>query len=140
MKPLRVVLLALNSPGYRSLGCAYVRAYAQHDRHLSGLVAFQTLDLDAGTDPWWVAYRVLQLEPDVIGASFTCWSARDMHEALRVVRAASPSTFVVAGGPEVSPVAVTALERHAHLDSRGAGRRGDHVRGRLARARRCGTA
>lgn len=117
MSPLKVVLLALNTPGYRSLGCAYVRAYAQNDRRLSGVAALQTLDIDAGTDPWWVAYRVLQLEPDVVGASVMCWSARDTYEALRVVKAAAPSTFVVAGGPEVGPIAHDVLARHPEVDA-----------------------
>lgn len=115
-KPLKVVMLALNAPGYRSLGCAYVRAYAQHDPRLAGRAAFQTLDIDAGTDPWWVAYRVLQLEPDVVGASVMCWSARDTYESLRVVKAVSPGTLVVAGGPEVGPIGADVLERHPELD------------------------
>lgn len=115
-EPLRVVLLALNTPGYRSLGCAYVRAYAQHDPRLAGLVAFQTLDIDAGTDPWWVAYRVLQLEPDVVGASIMCWSARDTYEALRVVKAASPGTRIVVGGPEAGPIGTQVLDRHPEVD------------------------
>lgn len=117
MRPLKAVLLALNSPGYRSLGCAYVRAYAQHDPRLAGVAAFQTLDIDAGTDPWWVAYRILQLDPDVVGASMMCWSARDTYEALRVVKAAAPSTYVVTGGPEVGPIAEDVLARHPEVDA-----------------------
>jgi radical SAM superfamily enzyme YgiQ (UPF0313 family) len=117
VRPLRVVFLALNSPGYRSLGCAYVRAYAQHDRRLSGAAAFTTLDLDAGTDPWWVAYRVLELQPDVVAASVMCWSARDTYEALRIVKAAAPDTLVVAGGPEVSPIGEDVLAGHPEIDA-----------------------
>lgn len=116
LAPLKVVFLALNSPGYRSLGCAYVRAYAQQSGRLRGKAAFTTLDLDAGTDPWWVAYRVLQLEPDVVAPSVMCWSARDTYEALRIVKAAAPDTFVVAGGPEVSPIAEAVLVRHPEID------------------------
>lgn len=116
MRPLRVVFLALNSPGYRSLGCAYVRAYAQHDRRLRAAVAFTTLDLEAGTDPWWVAYRVLEMQPDVVAASVMCWSARDTYEALRIIKAAESDTFVVAGGPEVSTMGEEVLERHPWID------------------------
>lgn len=114
--PLRTVLVGLNSPGYQSLALGYLRAYVQADPRLSGRVAFQTLDLTVDVDPWWVAYRALQLEPDVIGVSVTCWNARFAFEVCRIVKQARPKTLVVLGGPEVGPIAQRVLERHAETD------------------------
>jgi radical SAM superfamily enzyme YgiQ (UPF0313 family) len=114
--PLKVVLVALNSPGYQSLALGYVRAYAQSDERLKGRVAFQTFDLAVDVDPWWIAYRVLPLEPDVVGISVTCWNARQVFDLCRVIRAASPRTKIVLGGPEVGPIAEDVLEAHSEVD------------------------
>jgi radical SAM superfamily enzyme YgiQ (UPF0313 family) len=113
--PLRCVLLALNSPGYRSLALGYLRAYAKQDPALGGRVAFETLDLDTGTDTWWAAWRVLGLEPDVLGISVTCWNARSVYEICRIVHAVRPECAIVLGGPEVGPIATDVLEAHPEV-------------------------
>jgi radical SAM superfamily enzyme YgiQ (UPF0313 family) len=112
---MRCVLLALNSPGYRSLALGYLRAYAQSDRRLAGRVAFETLDLDTGVDPWWVAWRVLGLEPDVLGISVTCWNARSVYEVCRLVAAVRPECAIVLGGPEAGPAAEEVLASHPEV-------------------------
>jgi radical SAM superfamily enzyme YgiQ (UPF0313 family) len=115
--PLKVALVALNRPGYRSLALGYIRAYAEADPKLKGRVAFQTLDLTTDLDPWWIAYRVLTMGPDVVGFSVTCWCGRDVLEACRVIKAARPDTRVVLGGPEVGPDAEWILERCPAVDA-----------------------
>ncbi len=105
---LKVVLVGVSSPGYRSLALGYLRAYAEADARLAG-VGFTTLELDTAVDPWWIAYRVLALEPDVVGFSVVCWNARAVYEAVRVIAAARPETMVVLGGPEVGPIAASVL-------------------------------
>ncbi len=115
--PLKVALVALNSPGYQSLALGYLRAYAQADNRLKGRVGFQTLDLTTDVDPWWVAYRVLALEPDVLGIAVTCWNARAVFDLCRVVKAALPSVRIVLGGPEVGPVAEQVLGGHEEVDA-----------------------
>ena len=115
--PLKVALVALNQPGYQSLALGYVRTYAEADEGLRGEAAFQTLDLTSDLDPWWVAYRVLGLGPDVVGFSVTCWNARKVYEACRIVKAASPGTTIVLGGPEVGPIAEEVLAERLDVDS-----------------------
>ena len=114
--PLKVALVALNSSGYQSLALGYLRAYAQAEVRLKDRVGFTTLDLTVDLDPWWVAYRVLGLEPDVLGVSVTCWNARSVFELCRVVHAARPETLIVLGGPEVGPIAEEVLEAHPEVD------------------------
>lgn len=120
---LRCVLLALNSSGYQSLALGCLRASAQADRRLAGTVAFQTLDLTVDLDPVWVAWRVLGLEPDVLGISVTCWNARKVYEVCRIVGAVRPECAIVLGGPEVGPIAeeVLAAQPAVHAVVRGEG-------------------
>jgi anaerobic magnesium-protoporphyrin IX monomethyl ester cyclase len=108
--------VALNAPGYRSLALGYLRAYAEADVALGRRVAFQTLDLTTETDPWWVAYRLLEADPDVLAASVTCWSARQVYEVCRIVKAARPDTTIVLGGPEVGPIAEAVLGERPCVD------------------------
>ena len=107
--PLKVALLALNSPGYQSLALGYLRAYAQADDRLKGRVGFQTLDLTTDDDPWWVAYRIIGLAPDVLAVSVFCWSARAVYDICRIVKQALPGVRIILGGPEVGPIAQEVL-------------------------------
>jgi radical SAM superfamily enzyme YgiQ (UPF0313 family) len=115
--PLKVALAALNQTGYQSLALGYVRAYAEAHERLRGKAAFQTLDLTVDVDPWWVAFRVLGIGPDVVGFSVYCWNARMVYEACRVIREASPDTVIVLGGPEVGPNAEEILADHPAVDA-----------------------
>lgn len=114
--PLRVCLVGMSWPGYSSLALGYVRAYAQTDSRLAGRVGFTTLDLSSDDDPWWVAYRVLALEPDVVGFSVTCWNARAVYETCEIIRRARPAVRIVLGGVEVGPIASRVLESHSCVD------------------------
>ncbi len=106
---LKVALVALNAAGYQSLALGYLQSYAQARPKLAGHVGFQKLDLSVEVDPWWVAYRVLQLGPDVCGFSVTCWNARSVYDACRIIHEARPSIKLVLGGPEVGPIAEDVL-------------------------------
>ena len=115
---LRVALVGVDSPGYRSLALGYVRAYAQADARLAS-VAFTTIDCDTTLDPWWVAYRILGLDPrpDIVAFSVVCWNARHVYEAIRIVKTAHPEALIVLGGPEVGPIAEDVLASEAGVDA-----------------------
>jgi len=114
---LKVALVSLNYPGYQSLALGYLRAYAEANDRLRGKVAFQTLDLTTELDPWWVAYRVLRIAPDVVAFSVSCWSARAVFEACSIIRNANRDITIILGGPEVSPVAEEVLASHPAVDA-----------------------
>lgn len=114
---LAVALVGLNWPGYQSLALGYVRAAAQFDERLAGKAGFTTLDLDSELDPWWVAYRVAGIDPDVVGFSVMCWNARAVYEACAIIKLACPETCIVLGGPEVGPIAEEVLERNPAVDA-----------------------
>lgn len=116
-EPLKVALLAMNAPGYQSLAIAYVRAYSEADQRLRGHVGFQSLDLTSADDAWWVAYRIIELAPDVLGASVLCWNARAVYDVCRIVREALPDITIILGGPEVGPIAEEVLRGHPAVDA-----------------------
>ena len=116
-EPLKVALLALNTPGYQSLALGYLRSYAAADGRLKGRVAFQTLDLTTDDEPWWVVFRLVELGPDVVAISAYCWSARSVFAICRILKAALPHVRIVLGGPEVGPVAAHVLDRHPEVEA-----------------------
>ncbi len=120
---MKVVLVGMSWPGYETLGLGYVRAWAQADRRLAGRAGFATIEADSEADPWWVAYRVLALSPDVVGFSVTCFNAKAVYEAATIIGIAMPETCIVLGGPEVSGIAeeVLAAQRHVTAIVRGEG-------------------
>jgi radical SAM superfamily enzyme YgiQ (UPF0313 family) len=115
-RSLKVALVALNRPGYQSLALGYVRAYAEANERLKGKVGFQTLDLTTEVDPWWVAYRILRMAPDVVAFSVACWSARAIYEACSIIRDADHQLTIVVGGPEVTAIAEDVLVANPAVD------------------------
>jgi len=116
-EPLKVALLALNTPGYQSLALGYLRSYAAADSRLQGRVAFQTLDLTTDDEAWWVVFRLMELRPDIVAISVYCWSARSVFAVCRILKAALPDVRIVLGGPEVGPVAERVLEEHPEVEA-----------------------
>lgn len=114
---LRVALVALNQPGYQSLGLGYVRAYAENHERLQRRAAYQTLELDVGTGPWWIAYRVLRLQPHVVAFSVMCWNAKEIYQTCELIRQADPSILIVLGGPEVTPIPEDVLRTQSAVDA-----------------------
>ena len=114
---LKVALVALNWPGYQSLALGYLRAFAEADPRLDGRAAFVTLDLDSEMDPWWVAYRILGLEPHVVAFTVTCWNANAVYTTCSLIKQAMPQIRIVIGGPEVTPIAEDVLERHDEIEA-----------------------
>ena len=116
-QPLKVALVALNRPGYQSLALGYLRAYAEASPRLRGKAAFQTLDLTTEMDPWWVAYRILRMQPDVVAFSVACWSGRAIYDACSIIRDARRDIRIILGGPEVSANAEEVLAAHPAIDA-----------------------
>ncbi|TLM98053.1 MAG: B12-binding domain-containing radical SAM protein [Actinobacteria bacterium] len=123
---LGICIAAVNAPGYRSLAAGYLRAALTLDPRL-GDVRVASIDTDTGTDAWWTAFRLLELDPapDVVAMPVYCWSARHVYEAARVLKRARPQVTIVLGGPEVGPQAREVLESHPYVDAvvRGEGER-----------------
>lgn len=118
MTPLRTLMVGVSSPGYRSLALDYLEAAVRADLRLGDVVLGRS-DFPVTTDPWWIAYDILRMNPapDVVAFPVFCWTARTVYETARIVRNALPSVRIVVGGPEVGPIASEVLERHTCLDA-----------------------
>lgn len=116
-RQLRVALVGINQSGYRSLALDYLEAAAKADVRLD--LALTRFDVDVTTDPWWIAYRLLSLEPpaDVVAMPVFCWTARAVFDVARLVKEVWPNTLVVLGGPEVGPIAEEVLAAHPAVDA-----------------------
>jgi len=116
VKPLAVALVGVNTVGYRSLALDYLQTSALADPRLD--IALTRFDVDVSLDAWWTAYRVLTLapKPDVVALPVFCWTARHVFDACRLVKAASPETTIVVGGPEVGPIAEEVLAQQWSVD------------------------
>jgi anaerobic magnesium-protoporphyrin IX monomethyl ester cyclase len=68
-------------------------------------------------DPWWVAYRIMGLEPDVVAFSVTCWNARAIYTAASLIKQTMPQIRIVVGGPEVTPIAEDVLRQHPAIEA-----------------------
>lgn len=113
-----VALCGASAPGYRSLANAYLREALKADVRLPE-VWVSTPEYTTATDPWWIAYQLLALDPvpDVVGFSVVCFNARTVFEAIRVLKAARPQVYVVVGGPEVGPIAEQTLAEQPGIDA-----------------------
>lgn len=133
MSRLTVVLAGINAPGYRSLALDYLEAAALADPRLD--IAVNRFDLDTATDPWWIAYRILSLEPvpDVVALPVLCWTAEAVYTVARLVKEARPKTLVVLGGPEVGPIAEQVMLEQPHVDAVVRGE-GEHAFAELLRS------
>lgn len=120
MKPghLLAAFVGVSSPGYRSLALDYLEAAVAADLRLTDVGTFR-IDVDTSVDPWWIAYRILRLDPlpDVVALPVMCWTARAVYDVVRLVKQVSPATYIVLGGPEVGPIAEKVLDAQPGVDA-----------------------
>ncbi|HEV7570606.1 MAG TPA: radical SAM protein [Thermoanaerobaculia bacterium] len=54
--------------------------------------------------------------PDVIGLAIYVWNVKTLMAVAQRIKALSPQTTIVLGGPEVGPVATSVLRAHPYID------------------------
>jgi anaerobic magnesium-protoporphyrin IX monomethyl ester cyclase len=64
-----------------------------------------------------ITARILKHRPSIVGFSVYVWNIATLRAVAERVKAASPSTRIIAGGPEVGPVASDALARCPAIDA-----------------------
>ncbi len=75
------------------------------------------LEFPPDTEPREIAAAIAATSPDVLALSCYVWNVVDLMEATRVVREALPDMRVVAGGPEVGPIAEQVLGAYPDVDA-----------------------
>lgn len=64
-----------------------------------------------------MAAAIAESSPDVLGVSCYVWNVVDLMAAVALVKAQRPAMRVVAGGPEVGPLAERVLHRYPAVDA-----------------------
>lgn len=115
-----VLLVALNScaePHYFSLALGYLKACALADPDLAARANIDIVDFCTDcNDPLQVAYYVAHAKPDIVGLSCYCWNIDVMRHIAEMVRKTMPEARIIAGGPEVTPIAEEFLAANPSFD------------------------
>lgn len=102
-------------PRFIPLALLYLKAYlVQHEGLPAGAIDIAEFPPDTAADA--VADRILQTEPDVVGLSCYVWNIRTLMAAARIIKDRRPNVRIIAGGPEVGPVATAVLEANPWID------------------------
>lgn len=113
----RILLMSFNVAGHDSLALGYVKAYALKDPTVSRKTHIEILNLSYEEgDVRQAMYYIADYRPHLIGLSCYCWNMERMLELARCVKQVMPKVPIVAGGPEIGPVADRYLERNPALD------------------------
>jgi anaerobic magnesium-protoporphyrin IX monomethyl ester cyclase len=113
----RVLLTSFNAAAHDSLALGYIKAYALKDPAIAENVDIEILGFsDEEGDVRQALYYITEFKPDLIGFSCYCWSMGKILELARSVKQIMPAVPLVAGGPEVGPIADQYLKDHPALD------------------------
>jgi len=63
-----------------------------------------------------ISEAVAATAPDIVALSCYVWNVGVLMRAAACIKSGNPSTTIVAGGPEVGPVAASTLQKHIGLD------------------------
>lgn len=113
---LVVALVGVSAVGYRSMANGYLRSAIRGDARLPE-TWIAVIEADTVTNPWWITYRLLELDPapDFVCFSVYCWNAEIIYTVIRLLAVQQPHLRIVLGGPEVSPIAAQVLLEHPEV-------------------------
>lgn len=118
---MRVSLVGINRWGYRSLAGVLLRNWALRDPELSARVSVDLPDFDCGLPATEIARRLAAGGVDLAGFSCFVWNAGEVLAAARALKAASPATRIILGGPEAAATAERLLAENPAVDFVAAG-------------------
>lgn len=110
---LVVAFIGINQPGYQTIANAYLREAVKADSRLPEVWALN-LDFNVEQDVWWMCYQILGLNPrlDVVSFAVYCWNAGQVFALSQMLAKLAPEIKLIAGGPEVGPIACETLTAH----------------------------
>jgi radical SAM superfamily enzyme YgiQ (UPF0313 family) len=103
------------TPAFIPLALLYLKAcLVERNGHAFGDVQILEFGPDTAVDE--IVRDLVAAEPDVVGFSCYVWNVKNLLEAARRLKEHRPAVKIVFGGPEVGPVALGVLGRHAQVD------------------------
>jgi radical SAM superfamily enzyme YgiQ (UPF0313 family) len=114
---MRVCLATVHhTPAFTPLALLYLKAYlVEHEGFAFDDV--RVLEFDADAEPADIARAIAAAEPQVVGLSCYLWNVKTLGAAAAILKTTRPETTIVAGGPEVGPVAADVLRRSPGFDA-----------------------
>jgi len=126
IKKHRVLIVGMNPQLVRRtklhgvpLGIMVLKSFAKEamDKEFPGVVDIEyKYFFLAEESPEDMAKEVLDWEPTIVAYSLFTWNFMQATECARLVKEARPDIILLAGGPQVSPIAVQTLENELHFD------------------------
>lgn len=112
----RVLLVALNMPGYYSLAVRLLALVVAQDSSLAAQVDIRYVEADNNADLVKLAERLADWRPDLIAWTVNIWNRLPVQDLLRRLRPSLPQTLFLFGGQEVTGSAVDFLNLLPELD------------------------
>ncbi len=112
----RVLLVALNMPGYYSLAVRLLALVVAQDSTLAAQMDIRYVEADNSVDIARFAERLAGWQPDLIAWTVNIWNRMPVEALLRRLRPILPQTLFLFGGQEVTNSAVDFLGLLPELD------------------------
>lgn len=125
-KKLRVLIVGMNAALVRRtalsgvpLGILLLKSFAKEaiDKEFPEAMDMDTMHFFIAEEtPEMMTKHILEWKPDIVAFSIFVWNFQQATECARLVKEACPEIVLVAGGPQVSPIAVQTMEEETHFD------------------------
>lgn len=94
----KIILSTLNARfSHTSLGLRYLYA---NMKELQNMCAIKEFVIHKNNQE--IAQKILEYDPNIVGFGVYIWNAQDIKEIVDTIKAVSPKTTIILGGPEVS--------------------------------------
>ncbi|MCP4624426.1 MAG: radical SAM protein [bacterium] len=125
MKKKRVIVIAINMPGYYSLATHYLKLYAVKDLYFSSCCEVYTAEYNLYVNDESILKNIFKLDPDIVAFSCYVWNIQKIIALCDKVKQRFPTKKVILGGQEVTNSTVNYLEIYPFIDYlvQGAGER-----------------
>jgi len=112
----RVILIALNVPGYYSLAVRILLLLACKDKKISKRFDIRFIEVDVDENLNDLSQTVCSLMPDIIGLTVNIWNRNPCFELAELVKKQLPETAIIVGGQEVTRSVIDYLDMVPEID------------------------
>jgi len=112
----RVLLIALNVPGYYSLPVRMLSLLGYKDEKISERFDIRFIEVDVDKNLNDLSKAVCSLMPDIIGLTVNIWNRNPCFKLAELIKKQLPETAIIVGGQEVTRSVIDYLEIVPEID------------------------
>ncbi len=101
---------------FTPLALYYLRTVLLNSSALQDRISIEILEFDTKQATEDIYLKIVEYQPDVLGFSCFVWGIQKILAVTQFIKESHPNTPIVLGGPEVSPVARSVLEKNNQID------------------------